>query len=103
MDVVLICLDFDFKPPRFLFEMAKAFVCLNGADGIYKNRVTGFSLLQEQVDKWLLYYCKDQIKEQAHKCLDEMLSVMNGNPPPVSGFVRKSTQLLRGYNSLDLS
>ena len=94
MDVVLICLDFDFKPPRFLFEMAKAFVCLNGADGIYKNRVTGFSLLQEQVDKWLLYYCKDQIKEQAHKCLDKMLSVMNGNPPPVSDFVRKGYKIL---------
>lgn len=94
MDVVLICLDFDFKPPRFLFEMAKAFVCLNGADCIYGNDVAGFELLQAQVDEYLMRRCGKQVRKQAHECLDEVLSVLSGNPPAISGMLRRGVNLL---------
>ena len=95
MDVVLICVDFDFKPPKFLFQMAKAFVCLNGADGVYHNDAAGFELLERQVDEWLMEYGKGKIKEQAHKCLDEVLSVMNGEPPHISDLLRDGCRFLR--------
>lgn len=95
MDVVLICVDFDFEPPKFLFQMAKAFVCLYGADGVYHNNAAGFELLEKQVDEWLMEYGKDRFKEQAHKCLDELLSVMNGDPPHISELLRKGCRFLR--------
>lgn len=94
MDMVFICFDFDFKPPRFLFEMAKAFVCLSGADGIYNNDVTGFDLLRQQVDEFLFSYCKDQMLKQAHNCLNEVLSILSGNPPNISDFLRKGSRFL---------
>lgn len=95
MDMVLICIEFDFKPPKFLFQMAKAFVCLNGADNVYKNHAAGFDLLQKQVDEWLIRCGKDRIKEQAHRYLDDVLSVINGNPPAISEFLRKGCQFIQ--------
>ena len=92
MDMVLICLNFDFNPPKFLFQMAKAFVCLNGADGIYHNYAVGFDLLEEQVDEWLVEYGKERAKK-AHKSLIKILSMTGGSPPHISDFLRKSLQL----------
>lgn len=95
MDMVLICFDFDFKPPRFLFEMAKAFVCLNGADCIYGNDVAGFDLLSKQVDEYLMLYCQEQVREQAHKCVDGIVSILSGNPPAISVFLRRGSLFLQ--------
>lgn len=54
MDMVLVCFNYDIKPPGHLFGMAKAFVCLGGADTIYSQNVNGHDLLREQVVEFLI-------------------------------------------------
>lgn len=49
MDLLVICLSYNILPPRFLFEMAKAFACLNGMDAVYFDNMTGKQLLGDLV------------------------------------------------------
>lgn len=49
MDIVFLCLDVDLTPPYFLFCMAKAFVCLFGADSLYFNKITCRDMLDDLV------------------------------------------------------
>lgn len=54
MDMVAICLKYQFLPPNFLFCMAKAFVCLNGIAGFTGNVMCAQELLGEQVAEFLV-------------------------------------------------
>ena len=53
-DVIPICMKYEITPPNFLFCMAKAFVCLNGMNGISLNTLPATELLKEQVIEFLL-------------------------------------------------
>lgn len=68
--------------------MAKAFVCLNGADNIFDNKVAGFDLLEKQVDKWLL----DEVKRQVAEHVDGFIDILKGDTPKMSDFLRKYHQ-----------
>lgn len=57
MDIVFLCLDVDLEPPYFLFCMAKAFVCLFGADSIYTNNLT----CREMLDDLVLEYVATRV------------------------------------------
>lgn len=54
MNMVNICLNYEFVPPNFLFNMAKAFVCLNGISNFCGNKCTCIELLQEQTIEFMV-------------------------------------------------
>lgn len=54
MDIVNICLNYEFVPPNFFFNMAKAFICLNGISNFSDNKCTAKELLQEQAMEFLV-------------------------------------------------
>ncbi len=53
-DMINICLKYEFVPPRFLFSMAKAFVCLNGITVFTGNDIKAKDLLRGQVAEFLV-------------------------------------------------
>lgn len=63
IDMLNICLYYEFVPPDFLFNMAKAFVCLNGINNFTNNNTSAKELLQGQTIEFLikrsLKDCKD--------------------------------------------
>lgn len=54
MDLVFVCMRIHIDPPHWLYNMAKAFVCLNGIDSMYFNQTTGRELLLEQVVEYII-------------------------------------------------
>lgn len=54
MDLVWVSMRCHINPPRWLYNMAKAFVCLNGIDTVYFQQATGRELLLEQVMEYML-------------------------------------------------
>ena len=67
IDMINICLNYEFVPPNFLFRMAKAFMCLNGIGNFSINRVSAKELLYEQTMEFLISRsfrdCKDVFEE----------------------------------------
>lgn len=53
MDLTIVCFNCSICPQDFLFEMAKAFVCLSGFDTVLQNNMTGRNLLGDQVEEFL--------------------------------------------------
>jgi len=53
-DMINICLNYEFVPPKFLFCMAKAFICLNGINRFSNNKMNAIELLKEQTTEYLL-------------------------------------------------
>lgn len=62
-DMMNVCLKYEFLPPKFLFCMAKAFVCLNGINGFSKNITIATDLLKEQVMEYYVRRGINDIKE----------------------------------------
>ena len=54
IDMINICLKYEFVPPDFLFNMAKAFMCLNGISNFCENKCTAKELLQEQTIEFMV-------------------------------------------------
>ena len=52
--MINICLKYEFVPPDFLFNMAKAFMCLNGISNFFENKCTAKELLQEQTIEFMV-------------------------------------------------
>lgn len=65
IDMMNICLKYEFVPPNFLFSMAKAFVCLNGIANFTGNQHSARELLQEQAVEFFLRRSLDDLKEVA--------------------------------------
>lgn len=67
VDMMNICLKYEFLPPEFLFMMAKAFVCLYGINGFSGNITSGTDLVSKQVAEFLIRRgvkdCKDIIEQ----------------------------------------
>ncbi len=70
IDMINVCLNYEFVPPNFLFSMAKAFVCLNGISNFSDNKCTARELLQEQTMEFLvkrsLKDCKGIVIDSLH-------------------------------------
>lgn len=62
IDMMNVCLNYEFVPPNFLFSMAKAFVCLNGISNFSNNTCTARKLLQEQAIEFLLQRSLNDLK-----------------------------------------
>lgn len=54
VDMVLVCIKYQFLPPDFLFQMVKTFACLSGIGVFTENFVTAPELLKEQVAEFLV-------------------------------------------------
>lgn len=63
IDMVNVCLKYELVPPNFLFNMAKAFVCLNGISNFSNNKCTARELLQEQTIEFLVKRSLKDLKE----------------------------------------
>lgn len=70
IDLINICLNYEFDPPDFLFKMAKAFVCLNGISNFTNNKCSARELLQEQTMEYLikrsLNDCQEIVTDSLH-------------------------------------
>ncbi len=70
IDMINVCLNYEFVPPNFLFSMAKAFICLNGISNFSGNKCTTRELLQEQTMEFLvkrsLKDCKGIVIDSLH-------------------------------------
>lgn len=84
IDMLNICLYYEFVPPDFLFKMAKAFICLNGINNFTNNNTSAKELLQGQTIEFLikrsLKDCKDIIVDGLWvmpKLLDKVLHKEN--------------------------
>lgn len=73
MDMVNICLNYEFVPPNFLFNMAKAFVCLNGISNFSGNKCTCIELLQDQTIEFM-------IKRSLKDCKEIVIDSLNIAP-----------------------
>ena len=73
MDMVNICLNYEFVPPNFLFNMAKAFVCLNGISNFSGNKCTCIELLQEQTIEFM-------VKRSLKDCKEIVIDSLNIAP-----------------------
>lgn len=60
IDMVNICLSYEIVPPNFLFNMAKAFVCLNGISNFSGNTHAARDLLAAQTIEFL---CKRSLQD----------------------------------------
>ncbi len=65
VEMMNVCLKYEFVPPDFLFNMAKAFVCLNGISNFSDNKWIARDLLQEQIIEFLLKRSLNDCKEIA--------------------------------------
>ncbi|MBR3229937.1 MAG: AarF/ABC1/UbiB kinase family protein [Bacilli bacterium] len=91
IDLIGVCLKFEFVPPSFLFNMGKAFICVYGISNFSLNKVGARELLKDQV---FLYMIKkginnffgvinkldENIQESVCKCLDdfkEFVTIIN--------------------------
>lgn len=54
IDLIGVCLKFEFVPPSFLFNMAKAFICVYGISNFSLNRVGARELLKDQVSLFMI-------------------------------------------------
>lgn len=54
IDLIGVCLEFEFVPPQFLFNMAKSFVCVYGISNFSLNKVGARELLKDQVSLFFI-------------------------------------------------
>lgn len=62
IDLINICLKYEFVPPDVFFSMAKACICLNGIGNFSNNKCTAKELLQEQIVEFLIQRSLDDFK-----------------------------------------
>ena len=54
IDLITICLEFEFVPPSFLFNMAKAFICIYGICTFTNNNVSAEKLLKNEITEFII-------------------------------------------------
>lgn len=69
IDLVEICKKYQFLPPDFLFGCSKAFLCLDGMNGIINNAVPAQQLLEKQVIEYLIKRSLQDGKNIAIRCV----------------------------------
>ena len=63
IDMINVCLKYEFVPPNFLFSMAKAFLCLNGISNFTENGYSAIELLKELTVEYLIKRSLKDCKE----------------------------------------
>lgn len=54
IDLIEICLEFEFVPPSFLFNMAKAFICVYGICNFTENNISAEQLLKNEITEFII-------------------------------------------------
>ncbi len=84
VDMINVCMHYEIIPPRFLFSMAKPFVCLNGINNIAGNQSTAQELLQTEVLEYLvrrsLTDCQDVITDSLRLIPNTILETLRRDP-----------------------
>ena len=81
MDMAKICVKYEFVPPDFLFNMAKAFACLNGINKFTNNNHSCVELLQEQIIEFM-------IKRNLEDCKKLVINNIKLFPKALDGIFR---------------
>lgn len=81
MDMVMVFTKYELDPPEFLFNMAKAFVCLNGVGKFTQNYVSCNSLIKEILLEYI-------IKEQIKSTINASVSALKVFPKIILGIKR---------------
>ena len=82
IDLIGICLKFEFVPPAFLVNMAKAFICVYGISNFSSNNVGARDLLKNQVALFM-------VKRSINDFTDILVSSLN-IIPDVLGSISKT-------------
>ena len=79
IDLIGVCLKYEFVPPSFLFSMGKSFICVYGISNFSLNKVGARELLKDQVSLFLikkgindLFVSFNELDENFKKCLDNL-------------------------------
>ena len=79
IDLIGVCLKYEFVPPSFLFSMGKFFICVYGISNFSLNKVGARELLKDQVSLFLikkgindLFVSFNELDENFKKCLDNL-------------------------------
>ena len=62
IDLINICLSFNFVPPTFLFNMGKAFICIYGICSFSENNINTKELLENQIIEFTIKKKTDDFK-----------------------------------------
>ncbi len=81
IDLMNACLKYEFVPPDYLFNMAKAFVCLNGISVFTDNHHTAKEILQEQMVEFL-------IKRSLNDCKDLIIDGISSTPKYIENTIQ---------------
>ncbi len=81
IDMMNICLKYEIVPPDYLFNMAKAFVCLNGISVFTENNHTAIEILQEQTVEFL-------IKRSLNDCKDLIMDGISSTPEYIENTIQ---------------
>lgn len=98
MNLVYVCTRCDIEPPKWLFNMAKAFVCLDGIDAIYSNTTNGRDLLMKQVVEYLLHEVEGICKDFTFNCLEMTRGIVSDDRRTVDRYLIDS--LCLAYNTI---
>lgn len=96
MDLVFVCMRVHINPPRWLYNMAKAFVCLNGIDSMYFNQTTGRELLLEQVVEYLATEGTEAVTDLGRNCVKAALgAVLHDNGVTIPALTQSARDIGR--------
>ena len=79
MDLCVICFRYDITPDSYLFNMAKAFVCLGGIDTVYENSITAHYLLDSMVLEYLYTQTLSSMRKLSRNNMKALCSVLLGD------------------------
>lgn len=80
MDLATVCKRYPIEPASYLYELAKAFVCLDGFGNVYAPDQTGYQLLLQQVIDYCIEHGVKQgtelLRALVHKDIPSALDIL---------------------------
>lgn len=80
MDLATVCKRYPIEPASYLYELAKAFVCLDGFGNVYTPDQTGYQLLLQQVTDYCVEHGVKQgtefLRALVHKDIPSALDIL---------------------------
>ena len=92
IDMIEVCLSFEFVPPSFLINMAKAFICIYGISNFSDNRVSARELLSEQTIEFIM---KRSISDCKKIIIDDFPLALKSIDDIQQGLVRMIMKIIK--------
>ena len=77
--MINICLNYEFVPPKFLYAMAKSFVCLNGINRTIENDISAESLIQKQIAEFIIKKNLENVQKIFLNSINDIPFILKNN------------------------